>query len=110
MGSATEHSQLVNAIILKYSRGNIRLWRNETGVAINPRGTGLLSYGCRGSSDILGILGPDGTFLGIEVKTGKNRQSKQQKSFQAIVARLGGHYLVARSVEDVDNWLASLAF
>ena len=40
--------------------------------------------------------------LWIEVKSEKGKQSAEQKSFQDQVEEAGHHYVVARSIEDVE--------
>jgi hypothetical protein len=57
-----------------------------------------------GVSDILGVM-PDGTgrMLAVEVKTPKGRQSPDQILFQKRLERLGGVYILARSVADVEH-------
>lgn len=42
----------------------------------------------------------------LEVKTPKGRQSEHQKRFQEEIERQGGEYLLARSVDDVIEYLA----
>lgn len=60
-----------------------------------------------GIPDIEGIL--NGQYIGIEVKvpksptTKKTYQSKEQKIFQALVEKSGGIYIVARSIDDVEE-------
>jgi hypothetical protein len=41
----------------------------------------------------------------IECKAAKGRQSELQKSFQKLVQDAGHAYVIARSVDDVENWL-----
>jgi hypothetical protein len=57
-------------------------------------GERVIRFGLKGSSDIIGIY--KGRFLGIEVKTGNARQSKDQKRFQAMIDKMGGIYVVIR--------------
>ena len=98
------HTKLVEDILLCLSRSNhIRVWKNNTGVA-KVNGGGVVRYGLTGSSDIIGICG-GGKFLAIEVKTGNAKQSKEQCYFQVTVERLGGIYILARSLRDVEHLL-----
>jgi hypothetical protein len=53
-----------------------------------------------GSADIVGIVGPRGTFLALEVKTPTGRVSKEQQQWLDIVNRRGGVARVVRSVEE----------
>lgn len=50
----------------------------------------------------MGIIAPHGRLLAIEIKTGQARQSAEQKSFQIMVEKKGGLYIVARSLQDVN--------
>lgn len=114
------HQALVAEILaLCGSRPDCRLWPNNTGVGRGLTHDGVIKFGLKGSADIIGIgrqhvcAGPPhirvpintGVFLAIEAKTGSGTQSAQQKAFQAMVEKFGGFYLVARSAEDVKNWL-----
>lgn len=78
---------------------NMRVWSNNTGACKDARGQ-LIRYGLPGSSDILGVIAPKGTFLGIEVKTATGRQRPDQKNFEAMVRAMGGLYLLVRSVAE----------
>ncbi len=105
---ARGHANLVKQILIACgSRQDCRLWSNQTGVARALDHDGIIRFGLVGSSDILGI-GNRGVFLAIEVKTGKAKQSKEQVAFMNMVAKFGGYYLVARSVEDVTIFLNAL--
>lgn len=57
--------------------------------------------GFRGSADIH-IL-KDGRAVFCEVKIGKDRQSKAQKTFQKSVENSGGKYIIVRSFDDFLN-------
>jgi hypothetical protein len=50
-------------------------------------------------ADISGIL-HDGRRLEIECKSATGRQSPEQASFQAMIERFGGVYILARSAQD----------
>lgn len=60
----------------------------------------VFRYGLKGSADIIGILGPRGRMLCIEVKTGNAVTSPRQKNFRNTILERGGVYIVARSVLD----------
>lgn len=75
-------------------------WRNNTGRR------GGVSYGLKGSADIIGVL-PDGRFLAIEVKGPKTPVRQEQWDFLDKVADNGGLAMVARSVDDVVETLLS---
>lgn len=94
-----------NAILREFgTRRDVRLWRANVGVARlgGPRSAGgrVVRFGLPGQADLTGIL-PGGLRLEIEVKGPDGRQSRAQRSFQAMIERFGGVYVLARSVEDV---------
>lgn len=59
-------------------------------------------YVMRGTPDIICVL-EGGIFCGIEVKTKIGRQSPEQILFQKRLEALGGIYILARSVADVQR-------
>lgn len=98
------HSQLVNAILTAHGhRDDCRIWKNHTGLAYTKAGNAV-RYGLPGSADILG-LHCTGKFIAIECKTGTGRLSEKQQKFKNMVTALNGMYVLARSVQDVDDLL-----
>ena len=100
------HGDVIQEILVCCgARPDVRLWRNETGFI---RGiTRSVRYGLVGSADILGITS-DGHFFAVEVKIGKDRQSKQQQAFESMVKAMGGRYIVASTHTDVTAYLDGL--
>lgn len=84
------------------SRPDVRLWRANVGTAVVPGGR-VISFGVPGQADLSGIVIGSGRRLEVEVKGEKGRQSKQQKSFEEMILRFGGIYVLARSVGDVER-------
>lgn len=89
----------------------LRLWRANVGVGWFAHGeparkTDAESYpvkfGVPGQADVSGIIAPWGRRLEIECKTATGRQSAEQKTFQRVVEAMGGVFILARKVEDVD--------
>jgi len=78
----------------------LRIWRNNSGALKDQRGQ-LITYGLKGSADILGLTAPDGRFVAIEVKNERGRQSESQAAFERMIKSMGGIYILARSVDDV---------
>lgn len=77
-------------------------WRqNSSGSFQNGKFVKLPPYSMSGLPDIIVIR--DGWFIGLEVKTKKGRQSKNQKEFQEKLEEAGGEYYVVRSIEDVQE-------
>jgi hypothetical protein len=68
-------------------------------------GDRFVRAGVAGQADLTGILqvGGIGVSLWIEVKSASGRQTQEQVWFQQMVERLGGLYILARSVKDVDD-------
>lgn len=79
------------------------LWRNNTGLAVD--GLRRIRYGLAlGSSDLIGILVPEGRFIALEVKAPNGKgPTPEQERFLALVRRSGGVAAVVRSVEDVQQ-------
>jgi hypothetical protein len=67
-------------------------------------------FGSPGMADILAapILQTSPLMLWIEVKAPKGKQSKDQKLFEQSVTEAGQFYLLARSSDDVFEWLRDM--
>jgi hypothetical protein len=83
---------------------HIKAWSNPSG-AVKIRPGKFMSFGKKGSADIIGLLPPDGKFLAIETKSEHGRLSPEQRQFLADIKALGGLAIVARSWTDVDQAL-----
>jgi hypothetical protein len=101
---------------------DVRLWRQNTGqfpvvdvrallallgrgevkkaIALVKSARPVVAGMAVGSADLIGIVGPHGRFLSIEVKTAKGRVSEAQEDWARIVRSRGGVAGIARSVED----------
>lgn len=77
-------------------------YRNNTGSFQTPEG-GFYRFGMLGSPDIVCVS--KGQFIGIEVKDVKGVLNENQKLFQQELEKAGGRYIVARSLDDVINFL-----
>lgn len=102
-----KESQLQDRIRLALGRvDGLCLWRNNIGVA-EMRGYKVrFGVGGPGGADLLGLY--RGRFVAVEVKTETGRQSEEQRVFQKLVEKLGGIYVVLRSVEAANEWAAGL--
>ena len=107
------------------TRRDIRGWRQNVGKAV-PIGVvkkaiklmsigkvkegiqmlsyGVIAYGTVGMADWAGIV-MGGKRLEIEFKDTDSVQSPEQKNYQAMIERFGGIYILAKSVEDVEERL-----
>jgi len=123
-----EHQNFANKVMLhvqkKYS--NIRLWQIATGqayakfsvkdaitYALKTRDIVgamkkliVIVYGKEGHPDITGIL--SGIWIGIEIKTGKARQSDVQRNFQKMIEQAGGCYIVVSNAFEIDAQIEQL--
>ncbi|MFX0555809.1 hypothetical protein ACOCEA_03380 [Maribacter sp. CXY002] len=97
--------------VIKYIQlsGGIAERRNNTGRYIQPttydnifgkevvlkKGMHIKGTGKNGTADISGIY--NGVPLAIEIKLGKDKQSKEQIEYQIEFERVGGYYLIAKT-------------
>ncbi len=109
--------QIQQRIRLACGRGDVRLWRNNTGALLDPQGR-LVRFGlCRGSSDLIGLrsllITPElvgerlAQFVALEIKTPDGTLRPEQEAFLAAARRLGALAAVCRSVEDARAVLGS---
>lgn len=56
----------------------------------------------KGSADISAII--NGKSVKIEVKYGRDRQSDDQKKYQAAIERAGGIYVIAKDFQSFYDW------
>ena len=83
------------------------LWRNNIGHATMRHGARVtFGVGGPGGADLIGCF--RGRFVAVEIKTPTGRQSPEQRQFQALVERLGGTYVILRSVADALAWLETM--
>jgi hypothetical protein len=94
---------------LKYLQARkIYCWRNSTG-AVQIRPGKFMSFGKKGSSDILGIL-PGGRLLCVETKAPKGRLSPEQKEFLENARELGAFTAVVRGWQELDKALREAGY
>ena len=97
------HQELVAEVLCELSKPeyNCRVWKNATGTALSMDGRRVMRFGLPGAADIIGLRGPWGQLVAIEVKTGSGRQNPDQVAFQQMIIDHGGVYLVIRKIEDI---------
>jgi hypothetical protein len=123
-------AQLLADILLAHSRGNVRLWRQNSGTAWQGRIVSqdhsrlvlspyyAIKLAPEGTSDIGGLVSEIITadmvgrsiavYTGIEGKTKTGRVSPAQQAFLDMVLKMGGRAGIARSVEDARRILGEL--
>lgn len=92
---------------LKYS--GVFVFKVENGgVFDQKRGAFRFNHALRlpGIADIIGLY--EGVALAIEVKSAKGRLSPAQISFRDLWLENGGKYVLARSVEDVEQFIGEI--
>ena len=102
--------QIQQHIRIACSRGQTRLFRNNTGTLRDQNGRPVQFGLCKGSADLIGwkrvtvtedMVGSTvAVFLSIEVKTATGRLRPEQQQWLDAVQAAGGIAGVARSVED----------
>jgi hypothetical protein len=105
-----QHTALVNRILMRFSaRPALSLFKMHTGVARALTGDYYVKYGILGGTDIIGILKPNGRWVAIEVKVGKDDLGPKQRHFRQLIEEHGGLYVLARDLSDVDVALTNAA-
>ena len=90
------------AILVRLSQLGCFAWNNPTGVAVPLGQKHAVRYGNPGAPDVLAIV-PGGRLLAVECKSARGRQRPEQRAWQLRCEAVGGVYVVARSVEDVER-------
>ena len=90
-----------NEILLALGRyPELMIWTHPTGLAQRAQGKGYVRFGLIGSADIMGICGPVGRAIGLEVKRPGQKQRDSQRNFQRKFESLGGFYAVVHSADE----------
>lgn len=98
------------AILIRWgAHPDVRLWRANAGRAWVPVADGVrqIQMNVSGCSDLLGLM-RGGRLLAIETKARGDRMRPSQLAFRAMVEGLGGLFIEAHCVEDVDRALAAV--
>ena len=96
-------NETTNAILDFLFRNGIFCFRqNSGGIPLFRDGilTGFRPGGKIGQPDIVGILPPNGKYLGIEIKPGRDRLSEGQVAFHSQARKAGATILVVKTFED----------
>ena len=106
----TSEQTIQQHIRLACSKGDCRLFRNNTGSLLDKNGRPVQFGLCKGSADLIGwrtvtvtpeMVGQQvAIFTSIEVKTPTGRIRPEQQAWLETVQAAGGIAGVARSVED----------
>ena len=96
----TPEGRIKAACLRCLERRGIMAWNNPSG-AVRVAPDRWVSFGRKGSSDIIGLL-PGGRFLAVEVKASRGRLAPEHSEFLEKVRGLGGLAVVARSWRDLE--------
>lgn len=91
-------SEVVRQCLTYLELRGIMAWRNNTGKRMG------LSFGTKGSGDIIGLL-PGGRFLSVECKYGRGKQSSDQVRFADGINANGGQAIVVYSLAELEDKL-----
>lgn len=103
-----KESDLVKLILNYLHAKGIPAWRQNQGMLkteYKSKKSFTRFAGAKGISDIIGLKRNDGMFFAIECKVGRNKPTKIQEVFMAMINEAGGIAFVARSLEDVEEYL-----
>lgn len=101
MNRTTAHTALVHQALVALSRAGVMAWENRTGAAISVDGARFIAYGLKGSTDILGIIPPNGRALVAEAKTGTGRTTEQQRRFGQAATAKGALWVVFHNLDEL---------
>lgn len=100
--------QIQNDILREFSSSDLMaIWRANTGVA--RFGDRVVRFGVAGQADLTGIIS-GGVRVEVEVKQSSGRQKENQMSYEGMIKKFNGIYILARSVDDVYDGLREAGY
>lgn len=90
--------QVLKALQKMYPSG--RFFQRHVGMFFTANGIPI-KINTKGMSDLWGII--NGIHIEIEIKTGKARQTEDQKNWESAIKKMGSHYFVIRSIKDLEQ-------
>ena len=102
-----KESNILKSVLEWLQWQGVFCWRNNSGnsfIQDKYGNTRMIKFGVAGSPDILCCL-KGGLFCGIEIKCLKKQLTPDQLDFSLKVNKNGGLYILARSIEDVEEQL-----
>jgi hypothetical protein len=116
--SGASEQRIQQQIRLAISKGDTRVFRNNTGTLRDANGRPVQFGLCKGSADLIGwttrtvtpeMVGQQvAVFTSIEVKTPTGRVQPEQKQWLEAVQAAGGIAGIARSIEDAEALLRNV--
>ena len=98
---------ILKSILIYLQARHVLAFRQNVGAveAVYHGKSRFMRFGVAGMSDVIAYPKPPRPVLFIEVKTATGKQSDLQASFQQQVESHGHKYVIARSIEDVEEAL-----
>lgn len=111
MGKYRQHQNRLTEIKLHLQKRfpHIRIFDRHVGM-FQTMGGNPIRINKPGMADLYCLIPSDYGLIHveIEVKTGSARQSKDQKNWEKFINSMGGHYFVARELDDIEMKMESL--
>lgn len=111
MNNSKLHQEFLDDILFAVgSLPNVRVWPRFVGlVRAYDSYEKIFRVGIVGESDIDGIIAPSGRKIGIEIKTGSGKLSKEQIKYRDMIKKFGGVHIEARLIDgDTKPFAASI--
>lgn len=107
MSFYNDHQKLLHKVMKELQKRypEARVFARHVGMFYTRLGTPI-KINNKGMADLWGLY--NGVHFEIEIKTGRAKQSKDQKKWEKVVKSLGGHYFVVRSVDEVSGLFKGL--
>lgn len=102
LADALEAEILRETLLALSALPGVVVWRQNSGLYYTPDGRGgwrRVRSAIPGAADITGLC-HGGRRLEVECKTSTGRQSEDQRTYQAVIERAGGLYVLARSAAE----------
>lgn len=100
------HKGLSARVRIEITKRGGRAWEIRQGKGTPPGSSNMIMFGGPpGHSDVVAIVRakPWARTHFLELKSGKDRQRKNQRNFEAMIRDQGGDYRVVRSLADIDD-------
>lgn len=103
MNNYKAHQKLLKDVMISMQKKfpGAKIFERHVGYFRYLRSNGVIKINHKGMCDLWVIY--KGRLIELEIKTGKARQTKDQKRWEEIITEAGFEYYVIRSIEDLDR-------
>lgn len=105
---APREQDLVRTCLQYLALRGIPAWRANCGAM--KVGRRYVRFGTPGQPDILGLLGPNGRLLCVELKSPRGRLRPEQRAWLEAAGKAGALCVVARSLQELREALAAAGY